>query len=130
MPVHPHLADLAILRFTEDCPASIDLFPGSAPPERAAKLRREPGPRRVDLAGGERGLGLMQRDVFPVRADRRLPAVGLAERRLDEDRIVGEDRDDRLHVAPLPAFSEAVDQRPVALFHARKYTRPMRGVVL
>src|SRR5688572_22234508 len=130
VPVHSHLTDLPILRLTENRPSRINLFAGPPPPERAPKLRREPRPRRVDLARRERSLGLMQRDILPVRSDRRLPAVRLAERRLDEHRIVGEDRDDRLDVAALPALPETVDQRPVALFHARKYTRPMRLIAL
>src|SRR6185436_12283177 len=72
----------------------------------------------------------MQRDVLPVRADRRLAVVRLAERRLEEHRVVGKNRDDRLDVPALPSLSETVDQCPVALIHGRKYTRQMRRVAL
>src|ERR1700704_3540388 len=118
MPVHPHLADLAVFRLAEDRPACIYLFPRASTPKRAAKLRGKPRPRHIHLARGEVGLGLVQRNVLPVRPNRREPVIGLAEGRLEKHRVVAEDRADHLDVALLPPLAERVDQRAI-LVHAR-----------
>src|SRR6185295_4876693 len=130
VPVHSHLTDLAVLRLTENRSPRVDLLSGPTAAERTAKFRREPRSRRIDLAGRKLRLGLMQRDVLPVRADRRLAVIRLAERCFEEHRVVGENRDDRLDIPALPSLSETVDQCPVALIHGRKYTRQMRRVAL
>lgn len=70
-------------------------------------------------------LRLIQRDVLPVRADRGDAAVGLAERCLEKNGVVREDRRDRLDVASLPPLAKRVDQRAILVAHGRKYTMRM-----
>src|SRR4051812_10754095 len=129
MPVHPHLADLAVLGLTKNCPPRIDLFPRPAAAERAPELRPEPRSRDVDLARRKVRLGLMERNIFPVLANRRDATIGLAERRLEKHRVVGEHGGDRVDVAPLPPFSKGIDQPAIVAVHGRKYTLRMRSVV-
>src|SRR5882672_4746759 len=84
VPVHPHFRDLAILSLAEDRPPRVYLFPRAPASECATELRGEPRPRDVDLSRRELDLGLVERDVLPVRPDRSDAAVGLAERRLEK----------------------------------------------
>src|SRR5437763_1548942 len=69
MPVHAHLADLAVLGLAEDGAAGIHPLARAAAPVGAAELGGEPRPGRMNLAGLERDLRLVQRDVLPVRPD-------------------------------------------------------------
>src|SRR2546421_12372124 len=80
MPVHAHLRDLAVFGLAEDGAPGIDPFSGAAAPVSAAELGGEPRPGRVDLAGLERDIRLVQRDVLPVRPDGVDPGGALAER--------------------------------------------------
>src|SRR6266704_1258936 len=79
--------------------AGIDPFARAAPPGRAGKHGSEPGPGRVDLAGLERGLRLVQGDVLPVCPDGVDPRSALAERRAEEHGVGGDRKSTRLHIA-------------------------------
>src|SRR5437764_9982420 len=89
MPVHAHLADLAVLGLAEDGAAGIHPLARAAAPVGAAELGGEPRPGRMDLAGLERDLRLVQRDVLPVRPDSVGPGGALAERRAEEHGEIG-----------------------------------------
>src|SRR6267143_2990989 len=119
MPVHPHLADLAVFRLTKDRASRVHLLSRAAAPKHAAELRSEPRSRDVDLSRREVDLGLVEGDVLPVDADRGDAAVGLAERRLEEHGVVTEHRRDGLDVAALPALAEGIDQRAKDFAHGR-----------
>src|SRR2546429_7642471 len=90
MPVHAHLADLVVLGLAEDGAAGIDPLARAAAPVGAAELGGEPGPGRMNLAGLERDLRLVQRDVSPVRPDGVDPGGALAERRAEENGVGSE----------------------------------------
>jgi len=72
----------------------------------------------------------MERDILPVVANRCDAAIGRAEGRFDEYRVVGEDRRDRIDIAPLPSLAERVDQRAIVRGHGRKYTLPLRVILV
>ena len=72
--------------------------------------------------------GLMEWDILPVFANRGDTAIGCAERRFDEDRVVREDGRNRVDIAPIPSLAERVDQRAIVRSHGRKYTLPLRVV--
>src|SRR5207249_1575015 len=122
VPVHAHLRNLPVPRFTENRPPRVHLLPCPTAPECAAKLRRKPRPRRVNLARRKIGFGLIQRDVLPIVPDRRHPPIGSAERRLEKHRVLSEDGADRVCIAALPPLAERIDQRSILAIHARKYT--------
>src|SRR5438132_838977 len=98
MPVHAHLADLVVLGFAEDGAAGIDPLAGAAAPVGAAELGGEPGSRRVNLAGLERDLGLIQGDLLPVRPDRVDPRAALGEWGAEEHGGGCEHGGDRVYV--------------------------------
>src|SRR5438132_978574 len=126
MPVHAHLADLGVLGFTEDGAAGIHPLARAAAPVGAAELGREPRPGRVDLTGLESDLGLVQRDVLPVRPDGVDSRVALAERRAEEHGVGCEHRGDRVHVAPLPPRAKLLQQLAIRRAHGAQYT-PIRN---
>src|SRR5690349_11519028 len=103
VPVHAHLGDLPVLRLAEYRAPRVHLLTGPAAPEPGLKLGREPGPRDVDLPGLEADLGLMRRDLTPVRPDGLDSPVRGTEWRLNEDRVGGEHRADRFGIATFPA---------------------------
>src|SRR2546429_9935006 len=113
MPVHAHLADLVVLGLAEDGAAGIDPLARAAAPVGAAELGGEPGPGRMNLAGLERDLRLVQRDVSPVRPDGVDPGGALAERRAEEHGVGSEYGGDGIHVAPLPPRAKTLPPTPV-----------------
>src|SRR5437867_12233843 len=117
VPVHPHLGNLPILGLTKNRPARVHLFPCPTASECAAKLRRKPWSRRVNLARRKIRFGLIQRDILPVRPDGGHPTIRVAEWRLQKDGVVRENRADGLDVPPLPALAECVDQDSKGLIH-------------
>src|SRR3989440_12540973 len=126
MPVHPHFRDLAVLRLAEDGPPSIDPFARATAPVGAAELGGEPRPGDVDLAGLERDLGLVQRDVLPVRPDRGDPRAALGERRAEEDGLGREYGGDRVDIAALPPRAKPLQQLAIRRAHGAQYT-PIRN---
>src|SRR2546429_6829031 len=102
MPVHAHLADLAVLGLAEDGAAGIHPLARAAAPVRAAELGGEPRPGRMNLAGLERDLRLVQRDVLPVRPDSVGPGGAFAERRAEGHGVRCDHGGGRLGLAALP----------------------------
>src|SRR2546425_2944045 len=105
MPVHAHFRDLAVPRFAEHRAACVHPLPGAAAAEGAAELGGEPRPRLEHFAGAERHLGLRQRQVLPVVADRPDARFLAAERGLHEHGVGGEHGADMVHVPALPALA-------------------------
>src|SRR5436190_1299710 len=126
MPVHAHLADLAVLGLAEDGAPGIDPFARAAAPVGAAELGGEPRPGRMDLAGLERDIRLVQRDVLPVRPDGVDPGGALAERCTEERAVGGEYGGDGIHVAPLPPRAKSLQQPAIRRAHGAQYT-PIRN---
>src|SRR5690349_14214379 len=110
MPVHPHFADLAVFRLTEDRSAGVDPFSAAAPPEGAAKLGGEPWSHLEDFTGAKGHLGLRRGDVLPGGADSADADVLTTERGLDEDGIGSEDRNQTIDIGGLPGVAEGVDE--------------------
>src|SRR5882672_9857120 len=125
VPVHPHLRDLPLLRLAEDRAPRVYLFTRAAASESATELRGEPWSRDVNLTRRKADLGLVERDVLPVHPYGVDATVGLAEGRLEEYGIIGEDRSHGIEVAALPALAERVDQYAKGFAHGRKYS-PIR----
>ena len=103
-------AILPLGRFAEHRSPRLDPLPCPATPERDLVLGREPGTGREDLAAGEGDLGLVHRNVAPVVEDRLPAPARLAERGLDEHRVVAEHRHQQGHVSLGPALAEGVDE--------------------
>src|SRR5437870_1069545 len=122
MPIHPHLGDLAVLGLAEDRSAGIHPFAGAAPAVGAAKLRREPRTRGVDLARFEGHLGLIRRDVLPIRLDRLETDAPGAERRLEKHGIGGEDGGDLIDGAAVPSAAKRIQQLAIGPGHGAQYT--------
>src|SRR5207249_11208026 len=100
----------AVFRLTEDRPPGIHLLPRPAASECAPELRRKPRPRRVDLAGRKVCFSLVQRDVLPVRPNRRHAGVWTAEGGFEKDGIVRKQGTTSIGVALRTALAECVDQ--------------------
>src|SRR2546429_6463581 len=122
MPVHAHLADLVVFGLAEDGAAGIDPFARAAAPVGAAELGGEPRPGRVDLAGLERDIRLVQRDVLPVRPDGVDSGGALAERCAEERAVGGEYGGDGTHVAPLPPRAKTLQPLPIRRPPGAPYT--------
>src|SRR6266550_6177115 len=126
MPVHAHFADLAVARLAEDRPACVHPVTGAAAAEGATELRREPRARLEHFAGAERNVGLRERQILPVVADRADAGLLLAERRFHEYGVGGEHGADLVHVRSLPALTERVEQLAVGFVHRPEYS-PIRN---
>src|SRR6266576_269092 len=122
MPVHPHLADLTVLGLAEDRPAGVHPLAAAAPAVGAPELGREPRARDVQLAGLERHVGLVLRDVLPVGADGVDARAPGAERGLEKHGIGGEDGGDLIHGAALPPAAKRIQQLAIGLGHGAQYT--------
>src|SRR2546430_2983738 len=95
----------------------------------APELGREPRARDVHLAGLERHVGLVLRDVVPVGADGVEAGALGAERGLEKHGIGGEDGDDLIHGAVLPPAAKRFQQLAIGLGHGAQYTRNLEPPV-
>src|SRR5205823_11989187 len=129
MPIHPHLGDFAVLGLAEDRPAGVHPFAAAAPAAGAAELGREPRARDVQLPCLECHVGLVLRDVPPIRADRVEAGALGAERGLEEHGIGGEDGGDLIHGAALPPAAKRIQQLAIGLGHGAQYTRNLEPPV-
>src|SRR2546423_6323714 len=122
VPVNAHRGDLAVFGLAEDGAPGIDPFARAAAPVGAAELGGEPRPGRVDLAGLERDIRLVQRDVLPVRPDGVDPGGALAERCAEERAVGGEYGGRGIHRPPPPPPPQPLQQPARRRPHGAPYT--------